>query len=131
MLKPYIDLRVVTASIPIFIFFLVIFIRGELQKKVWKITLNPDTIVAVNFAGLGKTFQHLYHEFDGYITSILPNEYNEYEFLFLRKAGKRTLVISEFYHRNYDEMKSIIEKKCIFLGEEKFNLGRELKFSLL
>ena len=72
---------------------------------------------------------HLYafKEFDGYKISILPSEYQDYEYLYLMSNQKKIIKVSQFYHSNYLDLKKAIETKTRNLGEEPFSLFKELK----
>ncbi len=40
---------------------------------------------------------------------------------------KKIVKLSEFYHRNYSELKTVLAKKVTYLGNEKLNILNELK----
>ena len=61
-------------------------------------------------------------EFDGFETTVASSKYGDYEYLYLIKAGRREIIISEFYHSNYFELKNFIEKKVMNLGYKPINL---------
>lgn len=117
-------------TIPVFIFFLVLMIRGELKKKAMKLTFNGDTITAAQYLGLTKPREYSFSEFDGYQLVAVLGEDREYEFLILMKDGKKELVVSEFYYKNFEELKQYISKHCSFLKRRKIDYWEEIKYSL-
>ena len=92
-----------------------------------KIAIESDRIIVNNFQGLGNTNVVYFSEVEGYKICVLPSEYKDYEYLYLLKNGQKIIKLSEFYHKNYPELKSEIAKKCKNLGTEKFSLGRVFK----
>lgn len=100
---------------------------GELRKKAIKVKIDYNTISVTNFLGLGLTKVYSFTEFDGFKISILPSEYQEYEYLFLLINKKKAIIISQFYHSNYSEMKSLITRKTKNLGTADFSLIQEAK----
>ncbi len=110
-----------------FAFFQIWLIFGEFRTKIIKVKIEGDRISWSGYCGLGKTRERLFKEFNGFRTSILPSKYNEYEYLYLMEGERKLIKISEFYHKNYAELKQYISKKSVFLGEEQFSLIREFK----
>jgi len=116
----------------VFIMLLIIFIFvwlvwGEMRTKILKVGIEKDRIGVTNFQGLGNLKIVLFSEIDGFKTCVLPSEYKDYEYLYLIKNGQKIIKLSEFYHKNYAELKNEISKKCKNLGIEKFSLGRVIK----
>ena len=91
------------------IFAYVIF--GELRTKAIKLKLDDKSISIINFMGIGKGRRYDFKEFDGYKTSILSTEEQEFEYLYLLIEGRKVVKISEFYHSNYLEIKNAIKKR--------------------
>ena len=118
------------ASIPIlllFLFILIWLVYGELRTKAIKVKINSNNVIVKNFMGMGTGKDYGFKEFDGYRISILPSEYKEYEYLYLFIGQKKVIKISQFYHSNYDELKSSLTSKTKNLGEEPFSIIREIK----
>lgn len=96
---------------PIFIYFLIIVL---VYVWIWILGL-----------GLEKAFD--LSEFDGFITCQLPSRGETYEYLYLIKNGKKEVKLSEFYHRNYLQLKNRITKTVHFLGDQPFSMLEEIK----
>ena len=79
------------------------------------------------YVGLGRKRIYRLTEFDGFNTIILPSRYDQFEYLYLMKNGKRMVKMSEFYHSNYYDLKSAIRGKVLNLGELEYNFIREIK----
>ena len=122
------------AGIPLLLFLLFIItwlVYGELRTKAIKVRIESNTITANGFIGLAPDRVYDLKEFDGYKISILPSEYQEYEYLYLLRNHKKIIKVSQFYHSNYLDIKKAITAKTRNLGEESFNLFRELKESFV
>jgi hypothetical protein len=114
----------------VFIFFafvLLWLIWGELRTKAVKVSIDMDRINVKGFLGLGISKEVFFSEIDGYKITNLPSEYRTYEYLYLIKAGKKVIKLSEFYHNNYDELKNGVSAKSKNLGVEKFSYLREFR----
>ena len=100
---------------------------GELRTKAIVVTIDEKILYLKNYLGIGihKIFD--LSEFDGYITCQLPSRGGTYEYLYLIKNGKKVVKISEFYHRNYPELKYRITKSLKFLGDQPFSMLTEIK----
>ena len=108
-------------------FFLVWIFVGELRTKAIKVTIEVNTITATSYLGFGRRKSFTLSEFDGFKTSILPSEYEDYEFLYLMSGNKKLVKLSQFYHQNYPQLKKAIAGKLKHLGHEKFRFVDELK----
>ena len=118
------------ASIPVLafvIFFIVWLFFGELRTKLVKVNVDTDFIMVKKFAGLGIEKKYSFKEFAGYKISILPSEYQDFEYLYVMLDGRKAIKISQFYHSNYAELKQAIIKKTKKLGIENFSFVRELR----
>lgn len=100
---------------------------GELRTKEITITITEDQVNTRNFLGLGHTRSYSFSDFDGFVLSVLPSRQGDYEYLYLIKNNKKLVKLSQFYHRNYAELKQIISRKTRELGFEKFSYRREFK----
>lgn len=100
---------------------------GELRIKAVKIKIENETISLKMFLGFGKERKYELKEFDGYKISILPSEYQEFEYLYLLIDQKKVIKISQFYHSNYAEIKQGISRNTKNLGKLDFNIFSEIK----
>jgi hypothetical protein len=113
-------------SIAMFFFFAWALL-GELKKKVNSVKIENSTIISKNYLGLGSSQKISFDAFEGFTTSILSTTSNDYEYLYLMKDDKKTIILSEFYHRNYSELKKTLQSKTKFLGDKPFSMSREIK----
>ena len=116
---------IIISLIPI-LFFLIWIVWGELRTKAVKVTIEADKIKAKGFAGFGSEKTFLFSEISGFMTSILPSQYRDYEYLYLISNNHKVVKISEFYHKNYNELKAQAESKFKDLGSEEFRLRKEI-----
>jgi hypothetical protein len=100
---------------------------GELRTKAVKVSIGKNNIIVSHYLGLGKKKTYSLTMFDGFKTSLLPSEYNTYEFLYLMVNNKKTIKLSQFYHQNYTELKKVLSKNVKCLGNEQFNIIRALR----
>ena len=98
----------------------------ELRKRALKIVITNDEIKVSAFAGFGPMKSFRFSETDGFETVVLPSEHRQYEYLFIMQGDSRIVAISQFYHKNYLELKLALGKKLRFRGEKKFKIGKEL-----
>ena len=109
------------------LFLIIWLVYGELRTKAIKVKIESDNISVNSFFGLSSSRLYTFKEFDGYKISILPSEYQDYEYLYLMSNQKKIIKVSQFYHSNYLDLKKAIEIKTRNLGEEPFSLFKELK----
>ena len=100
---------------------------GEFRTKMIKVVLNNDHLLIKTFGGLSPPKKYLYKDLDGFKTSILRSRGGENEYLYFIKDTKKVGKISNFYHKNYLELKKEISTKLNALGFEKFSYKDELK----
>jgi len=115
-----------------FFFLLTIYILlwigyGELRTKAISTTFIDNTVYIRRFYGLGPSTYLDIADFDGYSTSILLSRGGRYEYLYLKRGEKKVIKLSEFYHRNYSDLKEYITKRIAYLGDEEFSFRTELK----
>jgi hypothetical protein len=118
------------ATIPLFVLLIlcvVWLLFGEIRTKLVKVNVEGDTITVKNFIGFGIEKKYYFKELRGYKISMLPSEYQEYEYLYLLLKERKAIKISQFYHSNYVEIKQAIIRKTKSLGTEHFSLVREVK----
>jgi hypothetical protein len=112
----------------LFIFSWVWLVFGELRTKVVAVDIGYDNFIVKGFFGLGKPKTYYFNEVEGYKTSILPAKLTVYEYLYVMSGGKKVIKLSQFYHQNYEELKTAIAtEKINYLGFEDFSYMRELK----
>ena len=111
----------------LFLIVLTWLVFGELRTKVISVTIDNDLITTANFLGLGAKRKFDFTEFEGFTTSLLPSNSGTYEYLYLLKDNKKVIKLSEFYHKNYFELKQVLTKRVKFLGDKPFNMLTEIK----
>jgi hypothetical protein len=101
---------------------------GELRTKVIRVEIGYDSIAVKGYFGLGAPKTYYFNEIEGYKISILPASGAVYEYLYIIAGDKKVVKLSQFYHKNYVELKEAIAAVPIkYLGFENFSYGRELK----
>jgi hypothetical protein len=100
---------------------------GELRTKAVAVKFENGLVTAKRFMGFITSGTYELKEFDGYKTCLLPSRSGNYEYLYLMKASKKVVKLSQFYHSNYSELKRFIIKEVQFLGQEDFSYSREVK----
>lgn len=110
----------------ILVFSFIVIFFGEIRTKYISVEIQKDQIIEKRFFGL-QTKSYRCSEIDGWKYSHLPSKGGTYEYLYLYKNGHKTIKISEFYHRNYAEVKSYIKTQFKYLGYEKFSYIDEFK----
>lgn len=111
----------------LFIFVWTWLVFGELRKRVVSVVINNNSIARMNFVGIGPRRVFDFKDFEGYVTMFAPSKWGTYEYLFLLRQNHKAIVLSEFYHKNYHELKKEISIGVIFLGEKPFTLMEMLK----
>lgn len=104
-----------------------IMIFGELRRRAIKVIIDSETITVKRYMGWGKEQLYFLNQFDGFYTTNLQSENGGYEYLYLMKDDKKIIKLSEFYHANFQEMKSAISDKVKNFGPLKYNFWREVK----
>jgi len=121
------------APISVFVFIALIsfiwiwLIFGELRNKTIVMKIDANSITIKHFMGLGHSNQIMFSEFNGFATTINNSRVAKYEYLYLINKNKKEIIISEFYHQNYLELKNEISKKIEFLGNKPVNIISEIK----
>jgi hypothetical protein len=112
----------------LFIFAWIWLVIGELRTKVVSVNIGYDNFIVKGYFGLGAAKTFYFNDVEGYKISILPAELTVYEYLYVISAGKKVIKLSQFYHKNYEELKeSINAAKITYLGEDDFSYKQELK----
>ena len=100
---------------------------GEFRTKMIKIDIGSDFLIVKKFGGLSPGKKYSFAEIDGFKTSILPSRGGDYEYLYLMQGNRKIGKISNFYHKNYCNLKEAIREKVADLGFEKFSYLDEVK----
>ncbi|MGG1921802.1 hypothetical protein AB1278_08320 [Chryseobacterium sp. NRRL B-14798] len=112
--------------IPSILIFSFVVLFGEVRTKCISITINKNDIVAKRFFGLlTKTYK--ISEIEGWKFSYLTGKGGTYEYLYLYKDGNKVVKISQFYHKNYFQVKNYIQGNFKHLGYEKLSYTDEFK----
>ncbi|MGA9213400.1 hypothetical protein, partial [Kaistella sp.] len=83
---------------------------GELRTKMIKVEIDKNEIIIKRFFGL-KTETYKNSEINGWKYSHLSSRGGTYEYLYLYKNDKKIIKISEYYHKNYFQIKNEIQAK--------------------
>lgn len=124
--KPDLSLPLAILLFVVFTFTWVLFF-AELKRKAVKVVIENDAIAVSKYLGAGTTKAYSWNECEGFKTSGVSSEWNSFEYLFLISDGREVVIISEFYHENYQELKALIKKKAKNLGTRDSSFLIELK----
>lgn len=116
--------KIFVPAITIFTF--IYLLAGELRTKMIKLEIDKNDIIIRRFFGL-KTETYKFSEIEGWKYSHLTSSGGTYEYIYLYQNDKKIIKISEFYHKNYFQLKNEIEAKFNYIGYEKFSFIDELK----
>jgi hypothetical protein len=98
---------------------------GVLRTQIIEITIQDNYVEKKNYLGFNKMYDFQY--FDGFKTSILSSKGGSFEYLYFVKDNKKTIKISEAYHKNYSDLKDIISTNLKDLGKIQFSYIDEFK----
>jgi len=113
--------------LPVFFSFATIsFFYGEFRTKCITVEFINNDIIVKRFFGI-KTEIYKSSDIKGFKVSHLSSNSKTYEYLYLYKNEDKTIKISQFYHKNYFEVKSEINEKIKYLGYEKLSYLDEFK----
>ncbi len=73
------------------VFFWIWIFFGEIRTKAVKVRIGMNNIIVSQYLGLGRKKIFNLSEFDGFKISLLPSEYDTYEFLYLMMNDKKLL----------------------------------------
>lgn len=104
-------------------------IFGELRTKIIRVELGFDHLTIRRYGGLSAPLTFYYADLDGFTTSILPSERQRYEYLYLLRGGKKIGKLSEYYHKNYADLKDSLSTNLNDLGSVEFSYWLEIKES--
>ena len=102
-------------------------VLGEVKNKFIRVEFSDDKISVAKMGGLLPTKEFNPTEVEGWKYSILTSNGGNDEYLYLYLDGKKIIKVSEFYHKNYDEIKQYVKKRYKNLGFERFSYLDELK----
>ena len=101
---------------------------GELRKKIVLVEIGFDHFIIKRYLGFGSRVTLYFDQVAGYKVSYLYSRANTYEYLYLMVGDKKSVKLSEYYHRNYTALKEeIITAKINDLGVEDYSYLREIK----
>lgn len=115
------------SGILFFVFALSWLFFGELRTKMIKVKIENDFLIIKKFGGLSTGKKYYYSDIDGFKTSIVWSKAGDNEYLYLMQGDKKIGKLSDLYHRNYSEMKKVLETKLRDLGNDKYNFLEEGK----
>ena len=128
---------VFNSVVPVYFYFIITFfvvfvwtwsVFGEMRKKVVAIEIGYNSIAVKRYLGLGRPQVFYFEQVDGYKLSVLASSSTLYEYLYLMQGDKKIVKLSEYYHKNYKELKDLlIDAKFKDLGFEEYSGLRELK----
>ena len=115
--------KIFVPSLTIFSFIYLVF--GELRTKFIVIEIKKNEVKIKRFLGL-KSETYRFSEIKGWKYSHLTSRGGTYEYLYLYKDNKKIIKISEFYHKNYLQLKNKIQTDFKSLGYEQFSFIDEV-----
>jgi len=118
---------VVYVVVGLLLFILTWLLFGELRKRSISVAINNSSITRKNFIGFGSPKVFDLNEFEGFVTMLVPSTWEDYEYLYLLRQNHKAIILSEFYHKNYQELKREISNKVTFLGNKPFTLMEVIK----
>ncbi len=92
----------------------------ELRIKVVSVEFGKYEIKVKNFLGL-VTRNYNKNEIEGWKTSFFWTNMTPKECIFFYKNGKKIFRITELHHRNYFDLKKLIESEYRFLGTADYS----------
>jgi hypothetical protein len=99
---------------------------GEFRTKAIHVLITSGDISVSRYFGLGKSKAYDFSKFEGFYTSMLSSKYGTYEYLFLIQKNKRKVSISQFYHKNYDDLKAVLEDHLQNMGQRRLSFVEHL-----
>jgi hypothetical protein len=123
-----------TMAIVIYIFIIVFLslvlawaVFDEVRTKAIKVIIGKNQISVRGYFGFGSETTYFLSDFDRFITSQVPTKYRTFEYLYLLKDNKRLIKLSEYYHKNYEELKQAISEEVDYSGDQPFRMSQEVK----
>src|SRR5690606_13126487 len=103
------------------VFTFIYIVVGEIRTKFIIVEITENKIIVKRFFGLKREI-FKFSEIKGWKYSYLSSIGGTYEYLYFYKNNRKVIKISEFYHKNYYQLKSHIQTKFDCLGYEKFSM---------
>ena len=101
---------------------------GELRTKLIRVEIGYNSISVKRYLGWAPPKTFYFDQIDGFKTAILPASGISYEYLYLIAGNKKEIKLSQFYHKNYLDLKQmIISEKFKDLGREDYSSIKEIK----
>jgi hypothetical protein len=111
-----------------FIYFTCLLFFGELRTKAIVVIINDQAIIKKGFIGLGVKKIYAINDLSGFKISLLHSGSGTYEYLYLMLGNKKVIKLSEYYHKNYKELKQLLVRKNVKnLGVEYWSFMTETK----
>ena len=76
---------------------------------------------------LAKPATWYYADLSGFTITILPAQNTAYEYLYIKLGDKNIGKLSEFYHKNYRDLKGELPTHLKDLGYIEFSYWKEIK----
>lgn len=99
---------------------------GEVKAKFISVEFTQHEIIVKRFLGL-QTKSYEVTAIEGWKYSHISSKGATYEYLYLYENGQKAVKLSQFYHKNYDEVKRYVKAAFKDLGYEKFSYIDEFK----
>jgi hypothetical protein len=109
------------------VFALVWLVYGECRTKIIRVEINFDNMVIRRYFGLAKPVTYYYADLTGFIITILPAQNATYEYLYIKLGDKNIGKLSQFYHKNYSDLKGDLQTHLKDLGYADFSYWKETK----
>jgi hypothetical protein len=96
-----------------FIYIICLLFFGELRTKAIVVVINDQAIIKKGFIGLGVKKIYAINNLSGFKISSLHSRSGTYEYLYLMIGNKKVVKLSEYYHKNYKELKQLLVRKNV------------------
>lgn len=97
----------------------------QVKIKLSTIAFTNNTIETIDWFNKKTIFK--FSEINGFEIRTEKSNIRTYEYLYIIKKDKRVVTISETYHENYSDLKSVVVQHFKNLGVSKFGLTHEIK----
>lgn len=108
------------------LFIWLVMVWGELRLKIHQIYFTTNGIEFRSFLGIGKKRVYSYDVITGFTIGLQPAYPFPYESITLMRNEKKLLRISQFYFRNYKEIKLLITERFASCQIQKFSLRKAI-----
>lgn len=86
-----------------------------LRVRASGIKINKEQVIVRHYFGIGKPVVYINNELDGFITMFESAKGVSYESIFILKKGKRIGCVCNFYHKNFESLKSSLKENLVDL----------------